>query len=55
MGSVRPDRSRGDRAGEPLPAAATTWGISAADAADRLVRDWRLYRVPDLGVVVNVC
>lgn len=38
-----------------IAAAATTWGISATAAADRLVRDWRLYRVPDLGVVVNVC
>jgi subtilisin family serine protease len=37
-----------------IAATATVWGISAAEAADRLVRDWRLYRVPDLGVVVNV-
>jgi subtilisin family serine protease len=38
-----------------IAAYATTWGVSPAEAADRLVRDWRLYRVPDLGVVVNVC
>lgn len=38
-----------------IAATATVWGITAAQAADRLVRDWRLYRVADLGVVVNVC
>ena len=37
-----------------IAAAASTWSVTAAEAADRLVRDWRLYRVPDLGVVVNV-
>ncbi|HYT09783.1 MAG TPA: S8 family serine peptidase [Mycobacteriales bacterium] len=37
-----------------IAAAATTWSVSPAEAADRLVRDWRLYRVPDLGAVVNV-
>jgi subtilisin family serine protease len=38
-----------------IAATATTWGVTAGEAADRLVRDWQLYRVPDLGVVVNVC
>jgi Subtilase family len=36
-----------------IVAAAWTWKISATDAANRLVRDWHHYRVPDLGVVVN--
>ena len=37
-----------------IAAMAATWRVSPASAADRLVGDWRLYRVPDLGVVVNV-
>lgn len=37
-----------------IAATATAWGISPRAAADVLVRDWRLFRVPDLGVVVNV-
>lgn len=37
-----------------IAATATVWGVSTREAADRLVRDWRLFRVPDLGVVVNV-
>jgi Subtilase family len=36
-----------------IVAAASVWRVSATEAADRLVRDWRLFRVPDLGVVVN--
>lgn len=38
-----------------IAAFATTWDVDVQEAADRLVRDWRLFRVPDLGVVVNVC
>jgi Subtilase family len=36
-----------------IVAAAWSWKVSAAEAANRLVRDWHHYRVPDLGVVVN--
>jgi subtilisin family serine protease len=38
-----------------IVAAAWAWGVPAAEAARRLVEDWHRYRVPDLGVVVNVC
>ena len=37
-----------------IAASASVWGISAREAADRLVFDWQLFRVPDLGVVVNI-
>jgi subtilisin family serine protease len=33
---------------------AWAWQVTAADAATRLLRDWHRYRVPDLGVVVNI-
>jgi subtilisin family serine protease len=36
-----------------IVAAAWAWQVSAAEATDRLLHDWRRYRLPDLGVVVN--
>jgi hypothetical protein len=36
-----------------ITAAAWSWQVSAAEAADRMLRDWHRYRLPDLGVVVN--
>jgi hypothetical protein len=37
-----------------IVAAAWSWQVSTTEAAGRLVRDWHRYRIPDLGVVVNV-
>jgi subtilisin family serine protease len=37
-----------------IAAAASSWGIDVREAERRLIRDWQLNRVPDLGVVVNV-
>lgn len=34
--------------------AAWAWQVSASEAAFRLLQDWHRYRVPDLGVVLNV-
>jgi subtilisin family serine protease len=36
-----------------IVAAAWSWQISAAEATNRLLRDWNKYRLPDLGVLVN--
>jgi hypothetical protein len=36
-----------------IVAAAWSWQVTAKEAADRLLVDWRRYRVPDLGVLVN--
>jgi subtilisin family serine protease len=37
-----------------IVAAAWSWQVSTAEAANRLLRDWHRYRLPDFGVVVNV-
>jgi subtilisin family serine protease len=34
--------------------AAWAWQVNTSEAAFRLLRDWHRYRVPDLGVVLNV-
>jgi Subtilase family len=37
-----------------IVAAAWSWQVSTTEAAGRMLRDWHRYRLPDLGVVVNV-
>jgi hypothetical protein len=36
-----------------IVAAAWSWQVTAAEATNRLLRDWNKYRLPDLGVLVN--